>query len=277
MSWWQNIPTYLDPIVFAAGSFSLRWYAVFFVLGWFVSFRFLRNRIRKNDPITGKEALSDLATTVFVGALLGGRLGYALFYDPSFLSHPASLVSPFDASGGWKGIWGMSFHGALIGVVFGLFLFTRSQKIGFWLLMDFIAPAAPIAIFFGRIGNFFNLELVGRTTERSWGMYFPENSGLRHPSQLYEAFFEGVALFVVLFMIGKRRIREGHLSLVFLFLYGSMRFVLEFFREPDAGSEFFFGWMTQGQALSLVMMVVSIVFFGFLRSRKDDILTEVRN
>ncbi len=272
MSWWQNIPMNLDPIAFAAGSFSLRWYAVFFVLGWFAAFRFLRNRIRKGNPIMRKETLPDLATVVFVGALLGGRLGYALFYDPSLLLHPVSLVSPFDASGEWKGIWGMSFHGALIGVVCGLLLFVRSRKIGFWRLTDFIAPAAPIALLFGRIGNFFNLELVGRATERPWGMYFPANSGLRHPSQLYEAFFEGVVLFLVFFMIGKRRMRDGYLSLVFLSLYGSMRFVLEFFREPDAGSGLFFGWMTHGQALSLIMVAVSAVLFGFLRIRKDDIL-----
>lgn len=272
MSWWLNIPMHLDPIAFAAGSLSLRWYAVFFVLGWFAAFRFLLNRIRKGDPIMGKERLWDLATVVFVGALLGGRLGYALFYDPSLLSHPLSLVSPFDSSGGWKGIWGMSFHGALIGVVFGLLLFARSEKIGFWRLTDFIAPAAPIALFFGRIGNFLNLELVGRATERPWGMYFPGFSGLRHPSQLYEAFFEGVVLFVVLFMIGKRRMREGYLSLIFLFLYGFMRFVLEFFREPDAGFGLFFGWMTHGQALSFAMVVVSVAIFGFLRIRKDDIL-----
>lgn len=277
MSWWQNIPMHLDPIAFAAGSFSLRWYAVFFVLGWFVAFRFLRNRIRKGNPIMGKDALSDLATVVFVGALLGGRLGYALFYDLSLLLHPLSLVSPFDVSGGWKGIWGMSFHGALIGVVCGLLLFARSEKIGFWWLTDFIAPAAPIAIFFGRIGNFFNLELVGRATERPWGMYFPGSFGLRHPSQLYEAFFEGVVLFSLLFMIGKRRMRDGYLSLVFLFLYGSMRFVLEFFREPDAGSELFFGWMTHGQTLSIAMMVVSVVIFTFLRIRKDDILVKARS
>ncbi|MBP9751380.1 MAG: prolipoprotein diacylglyceryl transferase [Candidatus Moranbacteria bacterium] len=270
--WWQNIPTFLDPIVFTAGSFSLRWYAVFFVLGWFAAFRFLRSRIRKGDPIIGKEALSDLATTVFVGALLGGRLGYALFYDPSLLSHPMSLVSPFDSFGTWRGIWGMSFHGALCGVLFGSYFFARSRKIGFWRLTDFIVPAVPIAIFFGRIGNFLNLELVGRTTERSWGMYFPGFSGLRHPSQLYEAFFEGVLLFAVLFMIGKRRMREGYLSLAFLFLYGSARFMLEFFREPDAGSELFFGWMTRGQSLSFGMIVFSIAISGFFSKQKDGIL-----
>jgi phosphatidylglycerol:prolipoprotein diacylglycerol transferase len=270
--WWQNIPTHLDPIVFTAGSFSLRWYSVFFVLGWFVAFRFLRIRIRKSDPIIGKEALSDLATIVFVSVLLGGRLGYALFYDPSLLLHPLSLVSPFDTSGAWKGIWGMSFHGALLGVLFGSYFFARSRKIDFFRLADFIVPAVPIAIFFGRIGNFLNLELVGRTTERSWGMYFPGFSGLRHPSQLYEAFFEGVVIFVVLFMIGKRRTREGYLSFIFLFLYGSVRFMLEFSREPDAGSELFFGWMTRGQVLSLGMIAVSIAIFGFLAKRKGDIL-----
>jgi phosphatidylglycerol:prolipoprotein diacylglycerol transferase len=271
---WQHIPEHIDPIAFATGSFSLRWYAIFFVLGWLVAFRFLRSRIRKSDLIIGKERLWDLMIIVFVGAILGGRLGYAFFYDASLLFHPVSLVSPFDASGLWKGIWGMSLHGALIGITCGLLLFAQSEKIRFWRLTDFIAPAAPIAIFFGRIGNFLNLELVGRVTERPWGMYFPGNFELRHASQLYEAFFEGVMLFIVLIVIGRRRMREGYLSLIFLFLYGSIRFVLEFFREPDAGSELFFGWMTHGQALSLAMMTVSAVLFSFLRIRKDGILKQ---
>lgn len=275
-SWWQNIPMHLDPIAFASGSFSFRWYAVFFVLGWFAAFRFLRSRIRKDGSITWEERLSELAVIVFAGAFLGGRLGYAIFYDPSLLSHPLSLVSPFDASGRWTGIWGMSFHGALLGVVCGILLFARSGRIGFWELADFIASAAPIAIFFGRIGNFLNLELVGRMTERPWGMFFPGFSGLRHPSQLYEAFFEGLALFVVLFMLGKRRIREGYLALIFLFLYGFMRFLTEFLREPDAGSGLFFGWMTRGQGLSLAMMIVSVALFSFFRIRKDGIMESGR-
>lgn len=270
--WWQHIPESIDPIVLAAGSFSLRWYAVFFLLGWMTAFGFLFRKVRKGVAPLGEESFWDIAIASFVGAMVGGRLGYAVFYDPSLFAHPISLVSPFDASGSWSGIWGMSFHGALVGVIVASFFFARRDRIDFLSLTDFLVPAVPIAVFFGRVGNFFNLELFGRMTDVWWGMYFPGVDGLRHPSQLYEAFFEGMVLFGILSVMEKKTLRKGFLSASFLFLYGFMRFLLEFFREPDAGLAFFFGWMTRGQALSLGMIAVSLVWLGFLRSRDDGIL-----
>lgn len=275
--WWQHIPEIIDPLVFTVGSFSLRWYAVFFLLGWVAAFGYLSRQIRRVRAPLGSEALFDIAITVLVSAMIGGRFGYAAFYDPSLLSHPLSLVSPLDATGRWTGIWGMSFHGALIGATVGLFLYARVWKIRFLKLADFLVPAVPVAIFFGRVGNFLNIELVGRVTEKPWGMYFPEVAGLRHPSQLYEAFFEGIFLFFILAVVGKKRMKEGYLSVVFLFSYAVARFVLEFFREPDFGTNLFFAWMTRGQALSIVMMVVSAVVFGFLKKGKGDILVEAKD
>jgi phosphatidylglycerol---prolipoprotein diacylglyceryl transferase len=270
--WWQNMPIHLDPIVFSFGSFSFRWYAVFFILGWAAAFGYLSRRLRKGGAPFGKEMLWDIATASLAGAIVGGRLGYAFFYEPSLLMHPLSLVSPIDASGRWSGIWGMSFHGALVGVVVVLFFLARRKKFDFWQFADFLVPAVPIALFFGRLGNFFNLELVGRVTEKSWGMHFPGVSGLRHPSQLYEAVFEGVVLFGILFIARGKGLKKGFLSVLFLFSYGIMRFSLEFFREPDAGSAIFLGWMTRGQALSLGMIAVSVAFLGFLRIRNGGIL-----
>jgi phosphatidylglycerol:prolipoprotein diacylglycerol transferase len=271
--WWRYLPERIDPIVFTAGSFSLRWYAVLFLLGWFVSFLFLARILRRDATVPiGRASLPDLALAVFAGAVAGGRLGYAALYDPSLFSAPLSLVSPFDPSGAWVGIWGMSFHGALVGASVGILLFARSKGIDFWRIADFVVPAVPIALFFGRIGNFLNLELYGRATEKSWGMHFPGVSGFRHPSQLYEAFLEGVLLFFVVSFVAGRRVKKGLLSASFLFLYGFMRFLVEFFREPDAGFSPVFGWMSRGQAFSIVMMTVSIILFIFLRSRKDDTL-----
>lgn len=269
--WWRHLPEQLDPIAFVVGSFSLRWYSLLFLLGWAASFFFLARRLWEKKAPVGKEGLSDIALLVLVGAIVGGRLGYAAFYDPALFAAPLSLASPFDASGRWTGIWGMSFHGALVGVAFALVIFSKLRKIDFWALTDFLVPVVPIALFFGRMGNFFNLELVGRETSRSWGMSFPGLSGLRHPSQLYEAFFEGVILFVFLRFMGKRRLREGMLSALFIASYGIMRFFLEFFREPDAGVALLFGWMTRGQTLSLVIITFAALF-SFYALRKDAIL-----
>lgn len=274
---WQYIPEYIDPIVFTAGSFSLRWYAVLFVLGWFVSFQFLARKLRRDAmaPI-GKALLPDLALAVFVGAVVGGRLGYAMLYDASLFFSPLSFFSPFDPSGAWVGIWGMSFYGALVGALVVLLIFAWLKGFDFWRISDFVVPSVPIALFFGRIGNFLNLELYGRETSVPWGMYFPEVSGLRHPSQLYEALLEGVLLFLIISFVAKRRVERGIVSAAFLFLYGFIRFFAEFFRDPDIGLSLIFGWMTRGQALSVVMMAVSAILFAFLRIWKDVTLKKHR-
>lgn len=267
---WRHIPETIDPIACSFGSFSLRWYALFFLGGWMAAIAFLWWRLRRKEFPLGKELLWDMALVVFAAAMIGGRLGYAAFYDRSLFDHPTALFVPIDASGSWSGIRGMSFHGGLIGIVLAFFLFARARRLDFWALADFLVPAVPIAILFGRIGNFINLELIGKATERPWGMYFPGQPMLRHPSQLYEAFFEGIVLFSVFFLIRKRAFPKGVLSVLFLFLYGLTRFFLEFWREPDA--ETVFGWMTRGQALSSGMIVASFGIFFWIFLRKNAIL-----
>lgn len=269
MDFWQHIPETLDPIAFSLGSFSIRWYAVFFLVGWASAFAFLSWRIRRKEFFLGKEALLDLAFVVLTGAVLGGRLGYALWYDPSLLRDPVLLVTPIDTSGEWTGIRGMSFHGAVLGAIAGLFFVARAWKVNFLSLADFVVPSVPMALFFGRIGNFINIELFGRVTEKPWGMYFPGQSVLRHPSQLYEAFFEGVMLFLLLSSLRGRHLPQGALSAVFLGAYGAGRFFIEFFREPDNGIALLFGWMTLGQALSVAMILISCMIFLWIFFRKN--------
>ena len=271
--WWQHIPEIIDPIVFSLGSFSLRWYALLFIFVWVAAIAFLTWRIRRREFLLGREALWDIAIIVLAGAMIGGRLGYAIFYDPSLLRDPLSLVSPYDFSGAWVGIRGMSFHGALVGVICGLWFIARVRKIDFWTLADFLVPAVPIAIFFGRMGNFFNLELVGRETMKPWGMYFPDYPSLRHPSQLYEAFFEGILLFLLFSWLRNKKLPKGMLSAIFLASYGTLRFFLEFWREPDVGVALVFGWLTPGQALSVGMVVVSSAMFLWRFFRKNAILS----
>lgn len=267
---WQHIPETIDPIVLSLGSFSLRWYAVLFLGGWLAAVGLLSWRLGRKEFPLGKGALWDMALVVLAAAMIGGRLGYAVFYDRALFEHPLSLVAPTDASGAWTGIRGMSFHGGLLGVLLALLLFVKMRKIDFWALADFLVPSVPVSIFFGRIGNFINLELFGKVTERPWGMYFPGQSALRHPSQLYEAFFEGIVLFSIFFLIRRKPLPRGVLSALFLLLYGLTRFFLEFWREPD--TETVFGWMTHGQALSSGMIVASLGLFFWIFLRKNAIM-----
>lgn len=269
--WWTSLPEHIDPVAFVIGSFSVRWYAVCFIFGFFVSVTLLLFRSRKGSSPCRPSVVWDAATALFVGILLGGRLGYALWYDPSLLFHPVSLVWPIDpVSGVVTGIRGMSFFGASIGSVAAMILFVRSRRISFWTCADFVVPVVPLALLFGRIGNTLNLELPGRLTDVPWAMYFPDPSGgnweLRHPSQLYEALLEGMVLFLFLSLLRKRNLRPGALSLVFLSGYAVIRFFVEFFREPDPGVPVFFGWMTMGQSLSIAAFFVAA--FLAVRMRK---------
>lgn len=272
ISWWQHIPGHLDPIALAVGSFSLRWYAVFFFVGWVAAYEFSLYRFRNGGSPFGRDTLESLFLFAFAGALLGGRIGYALLYDPMLFSDPIRIVSPYGTDGSWTGISGMSLFGGVAGCVVAIFVFARRKNMRVLEIADFLAPIAPIALFFGRIGNFFNLELYGRSTDAFWGMYFPGVEYLRHPSQLYEAFFEGIVLFFLLLWIRKKRVSDGLISLDFLFFYGIFRFFLEFFREPDQGIPILFGWMTRGQLFSLVAILFGMVGWFWLSRRRNDIL-----
>jgi len=196
------------------------------------------------------------------GVIIGGRLGYVFFYNFSFyLAHPLAVISPLDfVTGELVGIYGMSYHGGLIGIFIATLFFIKKYKLNFWTFSDFVIPAIPLGYFFGRIGNFLNGELFGRATNSVLGMYFPSDSlgVLRHPSQLYEAFTEGFLLFIFLWIWRNEKKLQSKFLALYLIGYAVARFLAEFFREPDAQIGFIFGILTLGQLFSALM------FFGGL-------------
>ncbi len=265
--WWQHLPWNIDPNLFAIGSFQLRYYGLMYIVAFALTYVLLLYRAKKEDfPGYSPERIQDLMVWFIVGTILGGRLGYVLVYDLGYYAaHPLKIILPFDFSDGFRftGISGMSYHGGVIGVVTAGYLFSRRHKLSFVRMMDFVAPAAPLGYTFGRLGNFINGELYGRVTTVSWGMYFPLDPSrqLRHPSQLYEAFFEGIFLFVLLWFLRKSpRLRGGLLGL-YLIGYGAVRFGIEFFRQPDPHLMYVLGSFTMGQLLCGAMMLVGAVVF----------------
>ncbi len=248
----------IDPVAFSIGPFAVHWYALSYiaglVLGLILILRLIRNRDfwgPEGAPV-GEGDVHDFLVWAALGAILGGRLGYILFYNPAyFLANPEMIAAI------WRG--GMAFHGGMLGVIVAAFLFARRRKIGFLSLTDLLALAVPIGLFLGRLANFVNGELWGRVTDVPWGVVFP-GGGLepRHPSQLYEAVLEGPLLFLLLWLAvrfwGSLR-HPGLTSGLFLILYGGARIVAELFREPDAHIGFLAGGLTMGIALSAPMIL----------------------
>jgi phosphatidylglycerol:prolipoprotein diacylglycerol transferase len=249
-----------DPVVFSVGPLAVRWYGLMylagFAAGWWLG---ARRIVQGLAPIT-RVQLDDLLFAIVVGVILGGRLGYVLFYKPAYyLSHPLEILAI------WQG--GMSFHGGFLGVLLAVAFVAWRQRLHWWDLMDFIAPLVPLGIAAGRLGNFINGELWGRATDLPWGMVFRDAGPQpRHPSQLYEMALEGVALFALLWWFSSRPRPRMQVSAVFLIGYGAFRFLCEFAREPDAFLGFLALGLTMGQWLSAPMIAAGIVLF--LWSRK---------
>jgi phosphatidylglycerol:prolipoprotein diacylglycerol transferase len=268
LSFYQHLPAKIDPIAFSIGLFSVRWYSLMYLAAFLVVYGLLRWRV-KNDIEMLKFAKHILDWMIFAvaGLLVGGRLGYVLFYNFGYyVQNPLSVISPYDFSTGvWTGIFGMSYFGGAIGVILASWIWTQKpvrsgNKIDFWTWADFVLPAIPAGYFFGRIGNFLNGELYGRITEKPWGMYFPIDFGLilRHPSQLYEALLEGVVIFIILWLMRNRWKYYGQALVAYLFFYAFFRFGIEFFRELDPGASLIFGYLTLGQVFCLVFMALAI-------------------
>ncbi len=238
-------------------------YFVAFVVVYFL----LSYRIRKKEnPFKiDKNQLFKLLTYLIIGLLVGGRLGYIFFYNfQYYLNHPLEILLPFKilcfmpcaSCFMYIGISGMSYFGGLLGVLIAGFIFSKKQKLSFWKLADFIIPAVPAGYFFGRIGNFLNGELYGRATDMPWGMYFSADLFiLRHPSQLYEALFEGIILFIILWFSRNKLEISGYRLGVYLFGYGLFRFFTEFFREPDPQIGLFSNIFTLGQTFSILIII----------------------
>ncbi len=240
----------LDPVFLRLGPLEFRWYGLMYILGFAAAYFLIRDAARRKQLPLTKDDVADLVFSVALGIVLGGRFGYILFYNLSYyLAHPLKLFAV------WEG--GMSFHGGLIGGIVAGYLFGRKKGLGFWQLADLGFLPAPIGLGLGRIGNFINGELFGRTTDMPWGIVFPGGGPLpRHPSQLYEAFLEGVVLFAILRTISGRRHPDGAIFWTFIAGYGLFRFVVENFREPDQQIGFIASVATMGQLLSLPMLVV---------------------
>ena len=268
---WQHLPAQISPTIFSFGSFQLRYYSLMYLVAFAVVYFLTLYRIKNENYKYTAETIQDYLVWAMLGVIIGGRFGYALFYNFGYyFQHPLEIILPFDFSHGFKfvGLSGMSYHGGLIGVVIVFVLFCRKHKINLWHFGDLFCPAIPLGYTFGRIGNFINGELFGRVTTMPWGMYFPldPSQSLRHPSQLYEALFEGIVLFILLWLIRKKKIFDGFLVGIYICGYGFVRFFIEFFREPDYQLGLVLGFMSMGQVLCLLMMAAGM---GILIWRKN--------
>lgn len=255
----------IDPVLIEFGPFAIRWYALAYIAGLLLGWRYCVSMARRPPKVLEPAQLDDFLVWVTLGVVLGGRVGYVLFYNlPYYSQHPIEALKI------WTG--GMSFHGGTIGVVLAMFLFTRLRKIDFLRLGDILVCAVPIGLFLGRLANFVNGELYGRPTDVPWAMVFPADEARlpRHPSQLYEATLEGLVLFLVLFVLQRfTRARDyrGYLSGVFLAGYAIARIVSEFFREPDRQLGYLAGGFTMGQILSVPVLVAGV--WLILRARRE--------
>jgi phosphatidylglycerol:prolipoprotein diacylglycerol transferase len=245
---------HIDPIIFRIGPFAVRWYGFMYLLGFLAAYLLIRHLAKFRHLDVDSDQVADLLFYCVIGVIAGGRLGYVLFYDPGFyLNHPLQSFAV------WQG--GMSFHGGLLGVIIAVLLWCRRTGTNTLLTGDILVTAATVGLGLGRIGNFINGELWGRTTTLPWGMVFP-GAGLvaRHPSQLYEAFLEGVLLFGILWTLHRKRVATGVPFFTFIGCYGVFRLLVELVREPDAHIGLLWGKISMGQVLSLPMILVG--FFG---------------
>jgi len=257
----------ISPIAFSIGPVIIRWYALAYVAAFVFGPWMFKNLNHSTGQEMSKKAMDDLLTYVILGVILGGRLGYVLFYNlPFFLAHPLEMFAV------WHG--GMSFHGGLLGIMAAIFLFARKYKIKAFSIMDKLTVIAPVGLFFGRIANFINMEVMGRITDRPWGIVFAGSPDTlpRHPSPLYEAALEGILLFVIMLSLWrwtKLKNKTGALSGIFAVLYGVFRIFAEQFRQPDPQLGFLFGdWLTMGMVLSAAMIIAGAVVFAVAVRKK---------
>ncbi len=250
----------LNPTLFEYGLINLKWYSLAYIfgilIGWWLGKKIILYKFQSTEFKFDLIEFDNLITYLIISIILGGRIGYVVFYNFEFY-----LFNPIEIIKIWKG--GMSFHGGLVGVIFGTLLFSRKKNIQTFFLLDIVACVAPIGIFLGRIANFINSELIGKTTNVYWSVIFPKIDNLpRHPSQLYEAFLEGIVLFVVMILVlSKKNYKIGTCSFLFLILYGFFRIISEFFREPDPQIGYFLNYVSMGTLLSIVMIVTGTIIF----------------
>ena len=255
-----------DPVLVHLGPFGIRWYALAYIAGLVIGWRLMRGLVRLFPAVATPEQTDDFLTWATLGVVLGGRLGYVLFYQPAlYAAHPLDIVAV------WHG--GMSFHGGALGVTAAIILFCARHRIPILGFADRMAVVTPIGLFFGRLANFINGELWGREAPAwlPWAMRFPQVDDLpRHPSQLYEALLEGVVLFAVMWALSRREALRAHFGTLtgcFLAGYGVARSISEFFRQPDAFLGYLWEGATMGQLLSLPLIVAGVALILWARRR----------
>jgi phosphatidylglycerol:prolipoprotein diacylglycerol transferase len=258
----------LNPVLINFGFFEIRWYSIAYIfgilIGWWLAKKIIFFKIENKIIIFDIKLFDDLISYIIISIILGGRIGYVIFYNFSYY-----LNNPMDILKIWEG--GMSFHGALIGIIVGTYFFSKKIKINTYFFLDIIACVAPVGIFFGRIANFINGELYGKPGSFTWSVVFPKIDMIpRHPSQLYEAFLEGIILFSILItLIFKKNIRIGVCSGLFMILYGVFRILAEQFREPDKQIGYLFDLLSMGSILSLIMLLAGL--FILIKIKNNEI------
>ncbi|WP_418185679.1 prolipoprotein diacylglyceryl transferase [Aliarcobacter vitoriensis] len=269
MEFWQNIYSHFNPVAFNIGEIAVHWYGIMYALA-LLSAIFIAKWFIKYDNINISDDIFDsYIWWAEIGVILGARIGYVLFYDTQtmyYLSHPWQIFNPY-VNGTYVGISGMSYHGAFLGFIIASYLFSIRKKVSFWFITDIAVLGISAAYIFGRIGNFFNQELVGRVTDVPWGIYV--DGVLRHPSQIYEAILEGLVVFAILVYLRKRKTFDGQLALMYGILYAITRIIAEFYRQPDSQLGFLAGnWLTMGILQSLVILIICLSLY-YLRRKKQ--------
>ncbi len=275
--WWQHLPQNISPVLFEIGWFKVQYYGLSYIVAFALTYILVLYRITHEERFAfSKDQVNDITTYAILGLIIGARLGYVLFYNLAYyLRHPLEIFLPFSFSNGFAftGISGMSYHGGLIGALLAVTWYIRKNKLEFWDVMDLYFTVVPLGYTFGRLGNFMNGELFGRITTAPIGMVFPQapNTALRHPSQLYEAFFEGIFLFVILWSIRKIKKPRGAMLAFYVIGYGTVRFFIEFFRQPDAHIGFIFLSFSMGQILCALMILGGIGLYLYLRQTQQKV------
>ncbi len=258
----------IDPVIFGFGPLQVRWYGLMYVLGFTASYFLVLKQIRDFSYKALEPCFENLNLVLILSVVVGGRLGYVLFYNFSYY-----LQNPLEIPATWTG--GMSFHGACIGCIIGGYLYTKKNKLNFWKCADLYVATIPIGLGLGRLGNFINGELFGRVSSVPWAMIFPGGGPQpRHPSQLYEMLLEGVLLFSILWLCRKKPWQQhrgwphGSILCLFLIGYGTIRIFVEMFREPDLHIGFILGFVTRGQILSGVMILGGVILWKLRQRHK---------
>jgi len=262
-----------NPVLVDFGLFQIRWYSIAYILGVILGWVYANKIIKKIDKnkynfkSIEKTQLDDLITYLVIGIVLGGRLGYIIFYDIEYYSQ--NILEIFKI---WEG--GMSFHGGLLGVIISTFIFAQNSKTNFFKFSDIISCVAPIGIFLGRIANFINGELYGKISNLPWAVVFPAAGNLsRHPSQIYEAFFEGIILFILINFLALKKqllLKPGYISSVFLISYSILRIVSENFREPDKHLGYFFNYFSLGSLLSIATLIAGFLIIFYIKKNEQN-------